>query len=153
MPADTIEVFSKIVHTKPTGSSGILPRGSIGAGCVVEAPFYCEYGYHLRLGSGVIIGRNCSMFDSQPIMFGDRVTINANITLDCNLYSIIKGGPRALPFARGITIQSGALVQTGVIISAGVIIGEGSVIEPGSVVCHDVPRLARVRGNPAKIVS
>ncbi|MBC8132740.1 MAG: sugar O-acetyltransferase, partial [Deltaproteobacteria bacterium] len=35
----------------------------------------------------------------------------------------------------------------------GVTIGAGAYVEPGSVVTRDVPAGARVRGNPAAIVS
>ena len=156
IPEDIMQLFSKIVALGPAGSVNFReppPRGSIGTQCIVEAPFYCDYRYHLQIGSRVVIGRNCSLFDSQPIVLEDGVTLGPNVVLDCNRYLVDRERSRILPFSRSITIHKSALIQTGAIVSAGVTIGEGSIIEPGSVVCQNVPPWAHVKGNPARYVS
>ena len=49
-------------------------------------------------------------------------------------------------------IGDGAWIAARAIVLPGVIVGRGAVVGAGAVVSHDVPEMAVVAGNPAKVV-
>ena len=53
---------------------------------------------------------------------------------------------------RPVVIEDDAWIGPNSTILKGVRIGAGAIIEPGSMVTRDVPRGARVMGNPAQLV-
>lgn len=118
----------------------IIPRGSVGAGCVVEAPFQCDYGYNLTIGSDVVIGSHCRIADSSVVRIGNNVVLSPNVTLMCTTYGVDpkerrKGKGRAL--GRGIVIEDEAWIGTGATILPGVTVGKCSTVGAGSL-CHKV---------------
>jgi maltose O-acetyltransferase len=53
---------------------------------------------------------------------------------------------------RPVVIEDDVWIGPQAVILKGVTIGAGAFVEPGSVVSTDVPRRARVLGNPARVV-
>lgn len=51
-----------------------------------------------------------------------------------------------------VIIGKGAWLATGAIILPGVEIGEGAIVAAGAVVSKDVPAMAMVAGNPARVI-
>src|SRR5829696_8559001 len=45
--------------------------GLVGEGVVVPPPFYCDYGYNIRLGRGVFVSVGCGFLDVVGIEVGD----------------------------------------------------------------------------------
>ena len=41
--------------------------GAVGDGAVVRPPFFCDYGYNIRLGSDVFLNFNCIILDVVPL--------------------------------------------------------------------------------------
>ncbi len=109
---------------------------------------------HLQLGQNIHIGRHSEIMADGGITIGDNVVISFH----CVLWSIehrYEGG--GLPYdkarlRRPIVIRDNVWIGRNVIIRGGVTIGEGAVIAMGSVVTRDVPPLAVVGGNPAKVL-
>ncbi|HUZ93396.1 MAG TPA: sugar O-acetyltransferase [Edaphobacter sp.] len=118
----------------------------------IRPPFYCDYGYNIRLGSGVFLNFNCVLLDVTSIEIGDQTQIGPAV----QIYAA--DHPRS-PEARRAGLENGCPVRIGAnvwigggaIILPGVTIGDDAIIGAGSVVTRDVPPGATVVGNPARI--
>lgn len=129
---------------------------------LILSPFYCEYGKHIRFGSGVFINTGATFIDGAFITFGDRVAVGPNvqfITANHPARPEDRIRPAApgdtLPFqvvtlALPITIDDNAWIGAGAIILPGVTIGEGAVVGAGAVVTRSVAARSIVTGNPAR---
>lgn len=107
----------------------------------------------LQLGKNIHIGRHSAIMADGGVTIGDNVVISFN----CVLWSIdhrYEGD--SLPYdkariRRPIVIHDNVWIGRNVIVRGGVTIGEGAVVAMGSVVTQDVPPLALVGGNPARV--
>ena len=109
---------------------------------------------HLRLGQNIHIGRHTEIMADGGITIGNNVVISFH----CVLWSIdhrYEGD--GLPYdkarlRRPIVIGDNVWIGRNVIVRGGVTIGEGAVVAMGSVVTRNVPPLAVVGGNPARLL-
>jgi acetyltransferase-like isoleucine patch superfamily enzyme len=127
----------------------INPAGCciIGDGCAFYGSLLlCEL--DLRIGNYVFMGWNVVISDSDfhPTEPAER---HADV-LACS--PLGEGMPRRPYVSKSVVIGDDVYIGHNATILKGVTIGAGAFIEPGAVVSHDVPRGARVIGNPAKIV-
>lgn len=127
--------------------------GSAGEGLLIEQPFYCDYGYNIRVGNNFYANFNLVILDEAPVTFGDNVFIAPN----CGFYTA--GHPidaaernKGLEYARPITVGDNVWIGAGVSILPGVSIGDNCVIGAGSVVVKDIPSNSVAVGNPCKVV-
>lgn len=106
------------------------------------------------------LGNNCN-FNGMKILGKGKVTIGDNFHSGIECMIITQNHDfdtgEAIPYGTGFvlkTIEIGDNVWLGnrVLITGNVTIGEGAILAAGSVVCKDVPPLAIVGGNPAKIL-
>lgn len=108
----------------------------------------------LALGEHVHIGGHTEIMAEGGITIGNNVVISYH----CVLWSIdhrYEGD--SLPYdkarlRRPIAIRDNVWIGRNSIVRGGVTIGEGAVIAMGSVVTRDVPPLAVVGGNPARLL-
>lgn len=108
----------------------------------------------LVIGSGTYIGPRCLLGAGGGITIGARVTFGAGVQLlaenhefrDAARLIQDQGVTRA-----GITVGDDVWVGNQVIVLDGVHIGRGAVIGAGAVVTTDVPSMAIVVGNPARV--
>lgn len=120
---------------------------------------------------GAVIGADCNICDhtfvENDVRIGDRVTIKCGVQVwdGVSLEDDVFVGPNAtfsndpLPrsqqrpagFARTL-VKQGASIGANATILPGTTIGERAMIGAGAVVTRDVPPLAIVTGNPARIV-
>lgn len=127
--------------------------GKTGKGLYIEPPFYCEYGYNIKLGNQVFMNYNCCILDNTEVIIGDRVMFAPNVQIYTATHPLdAKTRATWLEFAKPITIGNDVWIGGGAIICPGVTIGNGAVIGAGSVVTKDVPDNVVVGGNPAKII-
>ena len=49
--------------------------GHVGADVVIRPPFFCDFGYNIRLGDGVFLNFNCVILDVVEVSIGDRTQI------------------------------------------------------------------------------
>lgn len=94
-------------------------------------------GAEVKIDNFVIIAPNCKIFTRSHNYNSDDLT--------------------ALPFDNrmvcgGVHIEKFVWIGDSVIILPGVTVGEGAVVAAGAIVTKDVPPLAVVGGNPAKII-
>lgn len=121
--------------------------------------------------SGAQIGEDCNLcahtFVENDVVLGDRVTVKSGVYLwdgivleddvfigPCVAFTNDKF-PRSKQYPESfsqIQIQKGASIGANATILPGVTIGENAMVGAGSVVTKDVPAMAVVVGNPAKII-
>lgn len=113
----------------------IEARAVVGENSTVEAHVVISTG--VRTGSGARLQVGCQIGPGAQI--GHNVSIGA-------LASLASSQDQPIGIGDGATIESHATVR------AGVVIGHSAIVEAGAVVTRNVPALAVVSGNPAKIV-
>lgn len=127
--------------------------GAAGDGLLVEQPFYCDYGYNIRVGKNFFANFNLVILDEAPVTFGDNVFVAPN----CGFYTA--GHPVDAPernigleYARPITVGNDVWIGAGVSVLPGVTIGSNCVIGAGSVVTRDIPSNSIAVGNPCRVI-
>lgn len=140
-------------NTKKTNNLFRDLFGKTGKGLFIEPPFYCDYGYNIKLGNQVFMNYNCCILDAAEVSIGDKVMLGPNVQLYTTTHPLDpKTRATWLEFAKTITIGNDVWIGGGAIICPGVSIGNGAVIGAGSVVTKDIPENVLVGGNPAKII-
>lgn len=136
-----------------TGDSSLLPTllGSLGEDSELRAPFLCDYGFNIHIGSRVFLNFNCVLLDVTPIRIGDGTQIGPGVHIYAADHprdpAIRRNG---LEYGRPVTIGTNVWVGGGALILPGVTIGNDAIIGAGSVVTRDVPAGLTVVGNPAR---
>jgi maltose O-acetyltransferase len=125
--------------------------GHVGKGAVIRPPFFCDYGYNIRLGDGVFLNFNCVILDVVEVTIGDRTQIGPAVQVYAADHPRDAETRRAgLEFGRPVHIGSDVWIGGGAIILPGVTVGDGALVGAGSVVTRDVAEGATVMGNPAR---
>lgn len=130
-----------------------LLLGEIKEGFLIEQPFYCDYGYNIKLGANFYANSNCIMLDAAEISFGDNVFVGPG----CGFYAAehpLDVSPRnqGLETARPIKVGNNVWIGGNVTVLPGVTIGDNAVIGAGSVVTRDIPANCIACGNPCKVI-
>ncbi|MCE5228926.1 acyltransferase [bacterium] len=110
---------------------------------------------HIHLGDNIYIGPEAYFHADGGIHVCDNVIMGPRVSIFTSNHKI--DGAECLPFGveseiAEVWIGPNAYIGAYSIILAGVRIGEGAVIAAGSVVTRNVPPLAYVAGNPARII-
>jgi len=130
--------FKAILQPDKKGSEASGPVPPVPQEFSVQAPFYAEYGYRIRLGNKVTIGSNCTMNDARDIVVGDCTRIGQNVLLTTEM-DVMSSDQRwpAWRQAAQITIGASVIIRSGCKIAANghdILIGDGTLIETGSVI-------------------
>src|SRR5437016_7515371 len=127
----------------------------------------CEIGDGTRIGSfveiqkGARVGSNCKVsshtFICEGVTIEDEVFIGHGVTFINDKYPRATGADGGLQTDEDwkvvpIVVKRGASIGSGATILCGVIIGERAVVGAGAVVIRDVPAMATVAGNPARLL-
>ena len=136
-------------HYKPGDFLHYGKNVRIGAGVSISAP------ERLHIGDNVGIGESCSIHAVGGCYVGNDCTLGSGTTIITVEHSYSRGD--CLPYdelrlVKPVYLEDYVWVGIGVSIAGGVRIGEGAIIGLGSVVFQDVPPLAIVAGNPAKVI-
>lgn len=116
--------------------------------CTIDGP------EHLHFTGNAHVGRHTEIMADGGITIGNNVVISYH----CVLWSIDhRYQGESLPYdkariRRPIVIHDNVWIGRNAIVRGGVTIGEGAVVAIGSVVTRDVPPLAVVGGNPARVL-
>lgn len=119
----------------------------------LQPPFYCDYGYNLKIGERVFFNFNCIVLDVAPVTIGARTLIGPNVQiytathpLDC----VERSSGRE--YAKPITIGEDVWIGGSAVLCPGITIGDRSVIGAGSVVTRDIPSGVFAAGNPCRVI-
>ena len=128
----------------------LMPESS--ADVWIEPPFYCDYGYNIKIGEKVFFNFNCVVLDVMPVAIGNNVLFGPNVQIYTAAHPISAEERRiGLEFAKPITIGDDCWIGGGAIISPGVTIGDRCIIGAGAVVTKDIPSDSIAVGNPARV--
>lgn len=127
--------------------------GGLGAGVLVEPPFYCDYGTNIVLGSRVFINFNCVILDPASVRIGDDVLLGPAVQVYTASHPLnAEERRKGREFARPVEIGSDVWIGGGVVICPGVTVGSRSAIAAGSVVTRSVPDGVLAAGNPCRVI-
>lgn len=142
-PTERARLFLDVLQPKvpvqlsPTQTAPVTHVGRLGENVVVEAPFTCDYGYNIQIGSDTVIGRNCTVLDACEVKIGNNVVIGPNVSF---YTTTMTTDPRRRNGARGtcqgkpIVIEDDVFIGGNVTILNGVKIGKGTTVGAGSLV-------------------
>jgi maltose O-acetyltransferase len=120
-------------------------------GAVIRPPFFCDFGYNIRVGDAVFLNFNCVILDVVEVSIGDRAQIGPAVQIyTADHPRDAETRASGLEFGRPVRIGRDVWIGGGAIILPGVTIGDGAVIGAGSVVTRDVGAGVTVAGNPAR---
>ncbi|SDO81344.1 sugar O-acetyltransferase [Afipia sp. GAS231] len=123
----------------------------VGKDAVIRPPFFCDYGYNIRLGDNVFLNFNCVILDVVEVTIGDRTQIGPAVQIYAADHPRDAETRRSgVEFGRPVRIGSDVWIGGGAILLPGVTVGDGAVIGAGSVVARDVGAGQTVTGNPAR---
>jgi maltose O-acetyltransferase len=126
----------------------------VGEDTDVRPPFYCDYGFNIRLGRGVFLNFNCVILDVVEVTIGDRTQIGPAVQIYCADHPRNASQRReGLEFGRPVRIGRDVWIGGAAIILHGVTIGDEAIIGAGSVLTRDVERGATMAGTPARRIS
>lgn len=119
----------------------------------LQPPFYCDYGYNIKVGERVFFNFNCVVLDVAPVTIGSRTMFGPNVQIYTATHPI-NHVERAsgVEYAKPISIGDDVWVGGSVVICPGVSIGDRVVLGAGSVVTKDIPSDVFAAGNPCKII-
>jgi len=101
--------------------------GKVGEGCVIEPPFACDYGEHIRLGRGVFMNFGCVLLDCNTITIGDGVLMGPGVHIYAATHPTEPAARATLrELARPVTIGRNVWLGGRSVIGPGVTIGEGN---------------------------
>lgn len=130
--------------------AALLPN--VGAGLLLEPPFYCDYGENIHAGERVFFNFNCVVLDVMPVSIGSDVLFGPAVQIYTAMHPLAARERRAgLEFAQPVSIGDGCWFGGNVTVCPGVDIGRGAVIGAGSVVTADIPGGCFAAGNPCRV--
>lgn len=127
--------------------------GKAGEGLYIEPPFYCDYGYNIKLGKGVYMNFNCCILDVAEVRIGNHTILGPNVQIYTATHPLeAEARNSGREFAKPIRIGNNVWIGGNAVICPGVTIGNNVVIGAGSVVTKDFPDDVFIAGNPARII-
>ncbi len=119
----------------------------------LQPPFYCDYGYNIKVGDKVFFNFNCVVLDVAEVIIGSRTLFGPNVQIYTATHPMnYKERASGLEFAKPIAIGEDVWIGGSAVICPGVSIGDRSVIGAGSVVTKDIPVDVFAAGNPSKVI-
>ena len=152
---EKLYVFNHTPPREQEASMGILREllGKVGADVWIEAPFHCDYGFHIAVGDNFYANYNLTILDVAPVTIGNQVMISPNVSIFTAGHPIHPQARNSgYEYGRPVTIGNNVWIGGEAILLPGVTVGDNTVIGAGSVVGQDVPANVVAAGNPCRVV-
>ncbi len=153
--ARLMERFNASSAGDPDGRLSALRKllGELGEETFIRPPFYCDYGFNIRIGPRSFVNYHAVFLDVAPITLGADVQVGPNVQLLTPTHPVDPEQRRAKwEAAQPITIGDNVWLGGGAIVLAGVTVGENTVVGANAVVTRDLPANVVAVGNPARPV-
>lgn len=122
-------------------------------GLWIQPPFYCDYGYNIKLGEKVFFNFNCVVLDVTFVNIGNRTLFGPNVQIYTATHPMdYKERASGLEYAKPVNIGEDVWVGGSTVICPGINIGDRTVIGAGSVVTKDIPADVFAAGNPCRVI-
>lgn len=119
----------------------------------IEPPFYCDYGWNIRLGEKVYFNYNCVVLDVCPVTIGENCLFAPAVQIYTATHPLDwRIRARWLENGKPVAVGDHVWVGGGSILLPGVTVGSRSVVGAGSVVTKDIPEGVLAAGNPARVI-
>ena len=119
----------------------------------ITPPFFCDYGYNIKLGANAYFNFNCVILDVMPVSIGDNVLFGPGAHIYTASHPMSATDRRlGLELGAAVAIGDDVWIGGGVMICPGVSIGSGAVIGAGSVVTRNIPGGVFAAGNPCRVI-
>ncbi|MGB2611605.1 MAG: sugar O-acetyltransferase, partial [Isosphaeraceae bacterium] len=118
----------------------------------IEPPFFCDYGFNIRLGESVYFNYNCIVLDVCEVRIGSFTMFGPAVQIYTALHPMNAELRRSVEYGKPVEIGWDVWVGGGAIICPGVRIGSRTVIGAGSVVTRDQPEGVFAAGNPCRVI-
>ena len=129
----------------------LLPNA--GESLWIQPPFYCDYGYNLKIGEKVFFNFNCVVLDVTYVTIGSRTLFGPNVQVYTATHPLdFQERAKGLEYAKPISIGEDVWIGGSAVICPGVTIGDRTVIGAGSVVTKNIPADVFAAGNPCKVI-
>ncbi|WP_243545007.1 sugar O-acetyltransferase [Pseudodesulfovibrio tunisiensis] len=127
--------------------------GAMGAGVLIEPPFFCDYGCNILLGDNVFFNFGCTILDPGMVRIGSNVKFGPSVSVYTATHPV-EASKRlsGLEYGHAVTVGDNVWIGGGAILCPGVTVGENAMVAAGAVVTKDVPPCTMVGGNPARII-
>ncbi len=127
--------------------------GKTGQECVINPPFYCDYGSHIEVGENFFANYNCTIIDVAQVKIGDNCFMAPNVAIYTAGHPIHPDTRNSLfEYGKEVTIGDNVWIGGSSVICPGVHIGSNVVIGAGSVVTKDIPDWSVAAGNPCRVI-
>ena len=138
-PKEVHEYMERILGKKLDASTTVLP------------PLYIDDGIPVHIGKGCFIQQCCTIFGRGGITIGNEVFIGPKVNL-ITINHDPDPANRSATYGRPIVIEDKVWIGINSTILPSIKIGYGAIVGAGSVVTKNVPALAIVAGNPARVI-
>jgi maltose O-acetyltransferase len=148
-----LATYNASLGTSPDARHRLLAQwlGTVGEGVVVRPPFFCDYGFNIRIGKDSFVNFNCIILDICEVTIGEAAQIGPAVQIYAADHPRDPAQRRAgLELGMPVRIGDNVWIGGGAIILPGVTIGDDAIIGAGSVVNRNVPAGATAVGNPAR---
>ena len=120
---------------------------------VITQPFYCDYGFNIKIGKAFYSNHNLCILDGAKVTIGDYCFIAPDCVISTAGHAFdVEQRNAGLEIALPITIGNNVWIGAGVMILPGITIGNDTIIGAGSVVNKDIPDGVIAAGNPCKVI-
>lgn len=127
--------------------------GKMGKETVITPPFWCDYGYNIRVGDYFYANHGMIITDGARVTFGDHVFVAPGCCFTTAEHAIDPEMRMAgVEVAKPITIGNNVWIGAHATILAGVEIGDNTVVGAGSVVTKSLPGNVVAAGVPCRVM-